>query len=211
MKANDANGAPPRGSESTWPADGVPPPPYGYGPHGYLPPGGPPKKRKWLSLLLAFCFPGLGHMYLGMMVRGIVLMMLLAMDICGIVYFAISGPPNSVLVIVMLSLFIPILYAFNIFDALQKTDTVNERAAAFAQAARGNGQPPSPGGPSQPVTAFGVLLLVAGGIALFSTAHAEWTSRLLRSSGSMAGAIVLLAIGAAVWLWERRGSSDKRD
>jgi hypothetical protein len=141
-------------------------------------------------------------------------MLLLVMDICGIVFFAENGPQGSVLIIVMLSLLIPILYAYNIFDVLQKTDAVNDRlSAGYPTAAGWNGQPPAPGGQPQPqqVPIVGIILLAAGGVALFSTANTEWTRWLLHSSGSMIGAIVLLVIGAVVWLWERRGRSGKQD
>ncbi|MBB6731843.1 DUF6677 family protein [Cohnella zeiphila] len=190
---------------------GMMPPPIVYPPPGYPPEGGRAKKLKWLAVLLAFCFPGTGHMYLGMMSRGVVFMLLLAMDICGIVFFAQNGPQGSVLIIVMLSLLIPILYAYNVFDVLQKTDAVNERhAAGYPPAAGWNGQQPASGGQQQ-VPIVGIILLAAGGLALFSTANTEWTRWLLHSSGSMTGAIVLLVIGAVVWLWERRGRSGKQD
>ncbi|CAM3966603.1 hypothetical protein COLU111180_16965 [Cohnella lubricantis] len=175
------------------------------------------KKRKWVSALLSLLFPGTGHMYLGLMAKGIAIMLLLSLNICAIVYFAIeygngSGSGSSVLVIVLVSLLVPIQYFYSLFDALQQTEAVNDRHAAGWLGASGpNGMPSAQGTPSQhQVSVAGVVLLAAGGLALFSIADMNWTRWFLHSSGSMTGAVILFVIGGLIWVWERRGSSNRR-
>lgn len=95
--------------------------PYGY-PRGPLP---YVRKKKWVAGLLAFFIPGTGHFYLGQMIKGVAIMLLIALDICAIVFAGTQL--DNVLVIVLLSLFMPIIYFYSLFDAIQMTDIVNER------------------------------------------------------------------------------------
>jgi TM2 domain-containing membrane protein YozV len=165
------------------------------------------KRSKWLAGLLAFLIPGIGHMYLGLMVKGIVLMLLVALDITTIVFVAIEG--GNVLSIVLLSLLLPIIYFYNLFDALQSTDTVNERKAALAF----NAQMGGAANPTRPATAESftrgvplivILFLAAAGIVIVVMANISWSYWLFNSSGSMLGAIVLIGIGIGLWFWEKR-------
>ncbi|MBW5449388.1 hypothetical protein GE107_25510 [Cohnella sp. CFH 77786] len=249
--------------------------------HGY-PPGypddprlHPARKRKWIAGVLAFFFPGTGHFYLGQMVKGAVIMLLLAANICAIVFTAIEI--HEVFPIVLLSLFIPILYFYNLFDAIQSTDIVNDRRIhaawqAYPYGMPGNlppspmartsgyagpptqspspevpspemlGQtpPPEPLGPTPITEAMGqtppppgpmghmqgplpgsegrhrgingsaVVLLAAGAVALLLMADMGWTHWLFQSSGSMAGAVVLIGAGIGLWIWELRSGSGRK-
>lgn len=244
MTANDNWQGPPGGTPDEQRAEaGRPdagygagmPPPYGYSAGGGYPPGGygpngyphpsPRVKSKWLSALLSMAVPGTGHMYLGLMTKGIAIMLLLTLNICAIVFFGVEyggRGGGSVLVIVLLSLMLPILYFYTLFDSIQQTEALNERrASGWPGSAGWNGAPPAPpspqgqsapsgGGSPQPTPVAGVVLLAAGGVALFSMADTSWTRWLLHSSGSMAGAVILIIIGGLIWLWERRGSNGGR-
>ncbi|MBO9598348.1 MAG: TM2 domain-containing protein [Cohnella sp.] len=99
-----------------------------------MPPGYPPyygrppqRKSKWLAGLLSFLIPGVGHMYVGRMIKAIFIMLMIAGVITGIVQVAIFG--DSVLSIVLLSLLLPIIYFYSLFDAIQSADGVNEKLA----------------------------------------------------------------------------------
>lgn len=225
MNPSDEWGQPPEGREprERRAEDGYGmPPPYGYGPSGY-PPLPVRQKSKWVSALLSFLVPGTGHMYLGLMAKGIAIMVLLALNICAIVYFGVEyggGSGGSVLIIVLLSLLLPILYFYSLFDSLQQTEAMNERYASGWPGASGwnamppgtaQGSGPPQGSRPQQVPVVGVVLLAAGGVALFSMADTSWTRWILHSSGSMVGAVILIVIGGVVWLWERRGGSSRRD
>jgi len=86
-----------------------------------------PRKKKWVAALLSFFIPGTGHFYLGQMTKAVTIMMLIAFDICAII-FAVDKLDN-VLIIVLLSLLLPIIYFYSLFDAIQCTDAVNDRFA----------------------------------------------------------------------------------
>jgi hypothetical protein len=165
------------------------------------------KRSKWLAGILAFLVPGIGHMYLGLMVKGIVLMLLVALDITAIVYVATEG--DNVLSIVLLSLLLPIIYFYNLFDALQSTDTVNERKAAptfnaqMGWAAR-PARPAAEEGFTRGIPPVGILFLAASGIVIVVISGISWSHWLFDSFGSMLGAIVLIGAGIGLWFWETR-------
>ena len=74
------------------------------------------KKNKFLTLLFS-CYPGGGHMYLGFMKQGVQLMLLFS------VFFAIS---SYLYIFSSLAVFIPILIAYSIFDAMNKRSSMAE-------------------------------------------------------------------------------------
>ncbi|WP_231586986.1 DUF6677 family protein [Paenibacillus sp. E194] len=87
----------------------------GYGPGAPIPPppmygAMPQKKSKFLSLFLSFIFPGAGHFYLGLMQRGLLIMMMLALDIVAIVYFTAIDAKVNVPLVVLLGLMMPVIY-----------------------------------------------------------------------------------------------------
>jgi hypothetical protein len=206
-------------------------------------------KSKWLAGLLAFLVPGTGHFYLGLMIRGVAIMLLIAVDICAIVYAA--QQLNNVLFIVLLSLLLPIVYFYNLFDAIQSTDMVNDRlvhpgwyappygapAVHIPAAPNFAEQPPEaveqgpdpfapptpphagqvPGGrplfpqeQRQSTNSMGLILLAAGAVVLLLASDFSWTRWIFQSSGSFAGAVILIVAGAAVWFWENRGHNERK-
>jgi len=224
-----------------------------------------PRKKKWLAGLLAFFIPGIGHFYLGQMAKGIAIMLLISFDICAIVFA--TTQIQQPLIIVLLSLLLPIMYFYNLFDAVQSTDVVNQRlrypawqppmfvprqdyaaphapaapsagpgfgehpvqpdspiyssahAAAGAQEQAGPGpnaigpmssSPQRPAGMPRQVNATGVMVLAAVVIALVLVTGMGWSGWVFRSSGSMAGAVLLIGAGIGLWLWEMRGDRARK-
>ncbi|MFB9277740.1 hypothetical protein [Cohnella cellulosilytica] len=105
--------------------------PPGYGaPHPYPERLSERRKKKWVAGLLAFFIPGTGHMYLGLMVKGVVLMMLLFLDITALIQAGLNG---NTLSIALLAFLIPIIYFYSLFDAIQRTDAINDRTGTKAQ------------------------------------------------------------------------------
>ncbi len=119
----------------------------GYSSSGYPPQ--PPRKRKskWIAGWLSFLIPGTGYFYLGLMVKGITIMLLMALNIVAITFAAIEL--NNPLLIILLSLLLPIIYFYNLFDAIQSTDAVNEKnnLAGWAYPFYGTPGSPMPGAP----------------------------------------------------------------
>ncbi|WP_239618428.1 hypothetical protein [Cohnella mopanensis] len=193
---------------------------------GYAIPNGYPqghkriaRKRKWISGILAFLVPGIGHMYLGLMIKAIAIMLLVAFDITAIVYAADEG--DNVLFIVLLSFVLLIIYFYSLFDAIQSTDIVNERKAMAtgqlvgSPTAMQNGwsenavKPAMEQSHGRSVPPVGILLLAGSGVVILILSGTNWTHWLFNSFGSMFGAIVLIGAGVGLWLWEGRSQHRK--
>lgn len=181
----------------------------------HAPPEPGPRKSKWIAGLLAAFFPGTGHMYLGLMTKGVFFMLLLAFNICAIVYFGLDNEyDNRVLIIVLLSLMVPILYFYNLFSVLQNTERVNARRAGGylpPQPPDWNGHAAPPKSEDSQLPAIGIVVLLVGGFVLLQSSHSDWGRKLPHSFGAMTGAVILIGIGALLWLWERRGQSGRKD
>ncbi|GAC41812.1 hypothetical protein [Paenibacillus popilliae] len=173
--------------------------PGNYPPYEGMPPvspvyGTPPqRKSKFLSLLLSFIFPGSGHFYLGLMQRGLLIMMLFALDIVAIVYFSATDARINVPLVVLLALMLPVIYFFNLFDALQSTERVNQRAV-YGLGADNVKQDPW----------LGLLLLFGGVVLLLFTVDPAWLRWFFSNAGSYAGAAVLIGGGIFLLIKESR-------
>jgi hypothetical protein len=169
------------------------------------------RRSKWIAGILAFLIPGTGHMYLGLMIKGIVLMLLIALNITAIVF--VSMEEVNVLSVVLLSLLIPIIYFYNLFDALQSTDNVNDRAdARIMNAQLGLTEKPVINDSyNRGVTPIGVLILAAATIAVIIFMEMNWSHWLFNSVGSIMGAIVLIGAGVGLWFWEMRGGYHRKE
>jgi hypothetical protein len=161
-----------------------------------------PRKRKWLACLLSLFIPGTGHFYLGLMQRGLLLMVLTILDIFIVVTLASADGGTSLPLVTLFSLIIPVIYFYNIFDALQATDFVNSRYE------RGELQfGDLPGDPLQKLLRgnnLGVILIGAGGLFFLFSMKPRWFEGVFEVLGSYIGAVVLIAAGLAMFLLESR-------
>lgn len=187
-----------------------PPPPgfNGYGPGHYPYANNVSKKSKFVAGLFAFFFPGLGHFYLGLMQRGLSFMLLLALDIMAIVYFSSSGLEVNIPLIVLLSLLIPGIYFYNLFDALQCTDRINVR--------RMYGYIPDEFGGASPTwdkaigssflkgNGLGLLLIMFGVFVILFSINPGWLRALFQYGGSYLAAIILIVVGGAILFRESK-------
>ncbi|MCZ8523471.1 MULTISPECIES: hypothetical protein [Paenibacillus] len=159
-----------------------------------------PVKRKWIAGLLSFMVPGTGQLYLGLMQRGMGMMLLFIMNIFAIVFFAVNAEMNIPLV-VLFSLLVPVIYFYNIFDALQQTDRVNGYGGPLSYGGRGlegtgDASVPSPFGRSLAGgRGFGFLLIAAGAVLFLTAGKPEWLNRMMELLGSSAGALILIGAG----------------
>jgi TM2 domain-containing membrane protein YozV len=164
-----------------------------------------PRKKKWLAGLLSFLVPGTGQFYLGLMQRGLLIMVLIILDIFTIVYFATDKNGVSIPLVTLFSLLMPVIYFYNIFDALQSTDFINaryvqgdlvpgEHSLSFKdplqKLIRGNN--------------LGVLLITAGALFLLVSTKPRWFASIFDLLGSYVGSFVLIAAGTAMFLLESR-------
>ncbi|WP_027085650.1 DUF6677 family protein [Cohnella panacarvi] len=196
--------------------------PQGYPPYYGRPPH---RKSKWLAGLLSFLIPGVGHMYVGKMIKAIFIMLMIAGVITGIVQVAMAG--SNALSIVLLSLLLPIIYFYSLFDAIQSADSVNARLAAAewhgnAGYPNGYSQPMPPQQPVQhhvpmqppqqspfpelkgvPLKKMALLAIVF--LLVIIIAEETWSGWKIESTLSIIGAVLLIGAGIVMWAWELRG------
>lgn len=173
-------------------------PPYPGGPGVYSYPIDPVKpKSKFVATLLSMFIPGTGQMYLGAVVRGMSIMMLLVLDIVAIVFFADGPVQNNVLPVTLLSLLIPVLYFYNVFDAVHQTDAIN-RAIRHGFPYAGYAYPNASSG--------NLMLGFIGAVVFFCSlsAFGGWWDGLFTVNAALGGALLLIA-GAYLFMKEFRG------
>ncbi|NOU70299.1 hypothetical protein GC098_02410 [Paenibacillus sp. LMG 31458] len=161
-----------------------------------------PKKRKWVAGILSFIVPGTGHFYLGLMQRGLFIMMLLILDIF-IITSITTRSDTSVPMVTLFALFIPVIYFYNLFDALQTTDNVNRRneLGEFAAELYNNEDP------LQKLikgTNLGVILIAAGVLFFLLSNKPRWFTGLFDLMGSYFGSVILVLAGLAMYVLDSR-------
>lgn len=162
--------------------------------------GYPPVKRKWAVALLSIFIPGTGHFYLGNMQKGLLMMLLLILDIVCIGHFT-GGSSNTALV-TFFSLMIPVIYFYNIFDALQTAEKVNNRRTAALGLGITEPDWDTVSGQQENKLNTG-WFLIGGGVFLFIiSTKPEWLDDFLSSFGSYVGALVLIAAGILMFAKE---------
>lgn len=161
------------------------------------------RKSKFVACLLSFLIPGTGQLYLGLMQRGMMFMLLLIANIFAIVFFATSSS-SSIPLIVLFSLFVPVIYFYNIFDALQQTDKVNSDWGGFYSDPMGDasGQPRSAISKIPKGSTLGYLLIIGGVFLFLVSSKPAWLNRIFELLGSSIGAIVLIVVGVILFLKE---------
>ncbi|WP_261304489.1 DUF6677 family protein [Paenibacillus andongensis] len=161
-----------------------------------------PRKRKWVAGVLSFIVPGTGHFYLGLMQRGLFIMMLLILDIFIITSFT-TRSDTSVPMVTLFALFIPVIYFYNLFDALQTTDNVNRRneLGEFAASLYDSEDP------LQKLikgTNLGVILIAAGVLFFLLSNKPRWFTGLFDLMGSYVGSVILVLAGLAMYVLDSR-------
>ncbi|MBP1157111.1 MULTISPECIES: hypothetical protein [unclassified Paenibacillus] len=164
-----------------------------------------PRKNKWIAGILSLVIPGTGQLYLGLMQRGMSIMLLLIVDIFAIVFFATNGA-TSIPLIVLFSLLVPVIYFYNIFDALQQTDKVNYSGSSYEVDGRAEEWMTFPG--EEPVkrklrgNGFGYVLIAAGALLFLVNGKPAWLDRVFDFLGSSIGAVILIAVGVYMFFKE---------
>lgn len=83
-----------------------------------------PRKRKFIAGLLAALIPGTGHLYFGLLRKGITFIFLILLDISALLYFSSIGMQINVPLLILLALIIPAIYFYNVYDVLQSADKI---------------------------------------------------------------------------------------
>lgn len=166
-----------------------------------------PKKSKLSAGLLAFFIPGTGHFYLGLMQKGLFIMLIFIINIAAIPYTVEKyGHDNSYIpFVVLLGCLIPVIYFYNLFDALQSTDQVN----AYRQAVQMGQIPLAPEG-SDPLgrrpkgSTLGMALIAIGFFLFLISSKPAWLEDMFDMMGSYVGAVILIGAGLLLFLAESK-------
>lgn len=167
-----------------------------------------PQKSKLVAGILSFFIPGTGHFYLGFMPKGLFIMILFILNIAAIPYTVMnySSHDNAYIpFVVLLSCLIPVIYFYNLFDALQSADQVN----AYARAVQLGQVPPGSYGTQfsgrfAGGSYFGILLIAIGFFILIFTVEPAWIKQMFSIMGSYVGAVLLIGAGILLLLSETR-------
>ncbi|CAG7652276.1 hypothetical protein PAESOLCIP111_06495 [Paenibacillus solanacearum] len=163
------------------------------------------RKNKWIAGLLSFCIPGTGQFYLGLMQRGLSMMLLFFLDIFAIVFFATNG--NNIPLVVLFSLLVPVIYFYNIFDALQQTDKVNHAEIPGFYGESMPGEAPAGGFPNETrgsSNLIGYVLIGIGALLFLAGGKPAWLERVFEMAGSSVGALILIGVGAYMFYKESK-------
>lgn len=158
------------------------------------------RKRKAIACLLSALFPGLGHLYLRLFIRGLSIIYFVLIDASAMIYFSSVRTVMNVPLLILLGLLIPAAYFFSVYDVLQSTDVINARFKREPDKNReGSG-----GVPTDPTFKQGIwasVLLISGGVVLFIIQQKPfWLQQIVQFYGTyvVAGAMLITAL---LWGW----------
>ncbi|NGZ77898.1 hypothetical protein [Saccharibacillus alkalitolerans] len=143
------------------------------------------RKRKLVACLLSAIVPGTGHLYLGLIQKGISFMLTILLVIEAMLYFSSTGIKINVPLLILLALTIPIIYFYSVYDVLQATDRANERRGARQNEFYN----------WRKSMTFALILLGEGGLLLVFHSRPLWFRQLIEQYGREAAAFALFLLG----------------
>ncbi|WP_233476241.1 DUF4097 family beta strand repeat-containing protein [Paenibacillus sonchi] len=160
----------------------------------------PRRKRKFIAGLLAALIPGTGHIYFGLLRKGISFIFIILLDIAALLYFSSIGMQINVPLLILLALMIPVLYFYNVFDVLQSADRLlrlpGEQDPELPPVPKPHGQRRRL--VSEPGISFGLMLLLGGALLFLFQQKPVWLQYFIEHYAGVTVAAVLAACG--VWL-----------
>lgn len=163
------------------------------------------KKHKFIAGLLSALLPGLGHLYLGVYIKGLTFIFLLLLDLSALLYFSTIGIQINVPLLILLGLLIPVLYFINIYEVLQLADQIVMRKR------RPQGQSDEEDRTLAPNfrflawergISFGILLIVGGTLMVLFIQRPRWLQQYIALYGTTGTAVVLILIGGILLVRE---------
>ncbi|WP_160035843.1 DUF4097 family beta strand repeat-containing protein [Paenibacillus sp. An7] len=156
------------------------------------------KKHKFIAGLLSALLPGLGHLYLGVYIKGLTFIFLLLLDLSALLYFSTIGIQINVPLLILLGLLIPVLYFINIYEVLQLADQIVMRKR------RPQGQSDDEDRTIAPNfrflawergISFGILLIFGGTLMVMFIQRPRWLQQYIALYGTTGTAVILILIG----------------
>ena len=165
-------------------------------------------KHKFIAGLLSALFPGFGHLYLGVYIKGLTFIFLLVLDLLALIYFSTIGIQINVPLLILLGLLVPVLYFINIYDVLQLADRIvmrkrrpqgqnDEDDRSIAAARSGLGFLAWERGIS-----FGILLIFGGILMVLFIQKPRWLQQYIALYGTTGTAMILILIGVVLFVRE---------
>ncbi|MHA6532943.1 DUF4097 family beta strand repeat-containing protein [Paenibacillus sp. BAC0078] len=164
----------------------------------------PRRKRKFIAGLLAALVPGAGHLYFGLLRKGISFIFIILLDIAALLYFSSIGMQINVPLLILLALMIPVLYFYNVFDVLQSADRLlrlpveqDPESQPLLSSKRKRRRLVS-----EPGISFGLMLLLGGALLFLFRQKPAWLQYFIEHYASVAIAAVLAACGVYLCIRE---------
>lgn len=163
-----------------------------------------PRKSKFIAGLLAALIPGTGHIYFGLLRKGITFIFLILLDIAALIYFSSIGMQINVPLLILLALLIPAIYFYNVYDILQSADRIlrfpqdQERKDTLTGASLA---PKRRTIVSEPGISFGLLLLLGGALLILFRQKPAWLQVFIEHYAEVVVAVVLICGG--LWIGTR--------
>ncbi|WP_379163009.1 DUF4097 domain-containing protein [Paenibacillus sp. sgz5001063] len=162
----------------------------------------PRRKRKFIAGLLAALIPGTGHIYFGLLRKGIAFIFIILLDIAALIYFSSIGMQINVPLLILLALMIPVLYFYNVFDVLQSADRIlrlpEELDPEMPALPESNGKRRRL--VTEPGISFGLMLLLGGTLLFLFRQKPAWLQNFIEhhASVTVAALLAVCGIGLAV-------------
>lgn len=156
------------------------------------------RKRKFIAGLLAALIPGTGHLYFGLLRKGITFIFLILLDISALIYFSSIGMQINVPLLILLALIIPAIYFYNVYDVLQSADKIlryPEDQELDDPVAKITTPPKRRSIVSEPGVSFGFLLLLGGALLILFRQKPAWLQFFIEHYSEVAVSVVLLCGG----------------
>lgn len=154
-----------------------------------------PRKRKFIAGLLAALIPGAGHLYFGLLRKGITFIFIILLDISALLYFSSIGMQINVPLLILLALFLPVIYFYNMYDVLQIADRILRfpanhdlrRTTKVASKRRTIVR--------EPGISFGLLLLFGGALLFLFQLKPVWLQLFIENYAAVVVSIILFCSG----------------
>ncbi|WP_052339835.1 hypothetical protein [Gorillibacterium massiliense] len=171
-------------------------PPYGSVPPFRPPVSSKPPKSRGSAIGFSFIFPGMGHLYLGLMRRGLSFMISFILNIALlplVVQVFENNESVGVPIIVFMALLLPLQYVYCLFDVSHRADLVNSWLTGLDDR------------PERELDAMLVKPVIAGNILLYLgiilmiyTVFPGWASKLFTEYGGTLLALALIVGGGRI-------------
>lgn len=165
------------------------------------------QKRKFIACLLSALFPGMGHLYLSMFVKGASLIYFVLIDSAALIFFSSVRGGINIPLLILLGLLLPIAYFYSIYDVLQSADIVNHKHRREIEdgdeAVTSEGKKSSNSGVLEGLAA-GMLLSGGGVIVTLFLQKPFWLEKIIENTSAYVVSTILILAGIMLILREGR-------